>query len=101
LGAAAVAAILLTLGTGPADAAAGCDQTVLGAEGVIRPETSGMNCRQIKQMITAVPAEPGGYLVESPITGRLWKCHRNEPHSRRPLLRCELHAAHFSVHRRR
>jgi hypothetical protein len=93
-------AILLPLGAGASDTQPGCDQVVLGTDGVIRPETSGMTCSQIRRMLGGVPAEPGGWLQESPFTGRFWKCHRNEPRANRPLVRCELHAAHFSIRRR-
>ena len=93
-----IAAATLATVASPADAAvSGCDQTVLGVAGVIRPESSGMTCRQIKRMNSGVM--PGGapYLLESPFTGRFWKCRTRGPHPAAPLLRCELGPRRYSI----
>ena len=93
----ALAALALGCGSSAAARATGCDQTVLGTAGRIRPETSGMSCRQIKEMVTSI--SPGGqpYLFESPFTGKLWKCRARGSRPTAPLLRCELNAARFSI----
>jgi hypothetical protein len=86
--------------SGPASAAAtrsGCKQIVLGVAGMIRPESSGLTCRQIKRMNEAV--SPGGtpYLVESPDTGLYWKCRTRGSRPAAPLLRCEREGHRFSI----
>lgn len=97
VGAALVAAALSAPGATGAAAPGGCEQIVLDVAGKIRPETSGMTCRQIKRMNTGVV--PGGapYLLESPFTGRFWKCRTRGPRPKAPLLRCELDGRRFSI----
>ena len=93
----ALAALALGCGSSAAARATGCDQIVLETAGKIRPETSGMSCGQIKEMVTSI--SPGGqpYLFESPFTGKLWKCRARGSRPTAPLLRCELNAARFSI----
>jgi hypothetical protein len=95
--AATVAAALATAGPASAAAPGRCEQIILDVAGEIRPETSGMTCRQIKRMNTGVA--PGGapYLLESPFTGRFWTCRTRGPRRKAPLLRCELGNRHFSI----
>ena len=93
-----VALVALALHAGGAAAGSpGCDQTVLGTPGKIRPESSGMSCRRIKEMVTSVSPGSQPYLFESPFTGKLWKCLAPGKRSTGPLLRCELKAARFSI----
>jgi hypothetical protein len=93
----ALAGLTVGCGSSAAARATGCDQTVLGTPGKIHPETSGMSCGQIKEMVTSI--SPGGqpYLFESPFTGKLWKCRARGNRPTAPLLRCELKAARFSI----
>jgi hypothetical protein len=92
-----IAAVLAAGCSANAATDSGCDQTVLGVAGTIRPETSGMTCRQIRRMNSAV--SPGGapYFVESPFTERLWKCRTRGSRPTTPLLRCELGERRFSI----
>ncbi len=92
-----IAAAVATAGPAGAAAPGRCDQIVLGVAGKIRPESSGMTCRQIKRMNTGVA--PGGapYLLESPFTGRFWKCRTRGTRPKAPLLRCELGSRRFSI----
>lgn len=93
-----VALAALALHAGGASARTpGCDQTILGTAGVIRPESSGMSCRRIKEMVTSVSPGPQPYLFESPFTGNYWKCLARSNRSTGPLLRCELKAKRFSI----
>ena len=93
-----VALVALALHAGGAAAGSpGCDQTVLGTAGKIRPETSGMSCRQIKEMIVGISPDSRPFLTESPISGKFWKCRGRGNRPTGPLLRCELNAARFSI----
>jgi hypothetical protein len=93
-----VALVALALHAGGAAAGSpGCDQTVLGTAGKIRPESSGMGCRQIKEMIIGIPPDSRPYLQESPFTGQFWKCRGRGNRPTGPLLQCELNAARFSI----
>jgi hypothetical protein len=93
-----VAMIALALHAGgAAGQLPGCDQTVLGTAGKIRPENSGMSCRRIKEMIIAISPDSQPYLQESPFTGQFWKCRGRGNRPTGPLLRCELNAARFSI----
>jgi hypothetical protein len=93
-----VALVALALHAGGASAGTpGCDQMILGAAGEIRPESSGMSCRRIKEMVTSVSPGPQPYLFESPFTGKYWKCLAPGTRSADPLLRCELKAKRFSI----
>jgi hypothetical protein len=93
-----VALVALALHAGGAAASSpGCGQTVLGTAGKIRPETSGMSCRRIKEMVSTVSPGPGSYLFESPFTGKFWKCRARGNRPTGPLLRCELNAMRFSI----
>lgn len=93
-----VALVALALHAGGAAAKSpGCDQTVLGTPGKIRPESSGMSCRRIKEMVTSVSPGSQPYLFESPFTGKLWKCLARGNRPTGPLLRCELNAMRFSI----
>jgi len=93
-----VALIALAIHAGGATASSpGCDQTVLGTAGKIRPESSGISCRQIKEMIFAIPPDSRPYLQESPLTGKFWKCRGRGNRPTGPLLRCELNATRFSI----
>lgn len=53
----------------------GCDQTVLGTPGKIRPESSGLSCAAIKKLLSSVPAEPGGFLLSGESPDVVWKCN--------------------------
>jgi hypothetical protein len=93
-----VALVAFALHAGGATAGSpGCDQTVLETAGKVRPESSGMSCRQIKEMIIAIPPDSRPYLQESPFTGEFWKCRGRGSRPTGPLLRCELNAARFSI----
>jgi hypothetical protein len=93
-----VALVALALHAGGAAAGTpGCDQTILGNAGEIRPESSGMSCRRIKEMVTSVSPGPQPYLFESPFTGKYWKCLAPGNRSAEPLLRCELKSKRFSI----
>ena len=93
-----VALVALALhARGAAASSPGCDQTVLGTAGEIRPESSGMSCRRIKEMVTSVSPGSGAYLFESPFTGKFWKCRARGNRPTGPLLRCELNAMRFSI----
>jgi hypothetical protein len=90
--------VALALHAGSAAAGTpGCDQTVLGTAGKIRPENSGMSCRQIKEMVFSISPDSRPYLLESPFTGKFWKCRARGNRPAGPLLRCELNAARFSI----
>jgi hypothetical protein len=93
----AIAAVLAIGSSATAAPDRGCDQEILGVAGTIRPETSGMTCRQIRRMNSGV--SPGGapYFVESPFTGRLWKCRTRGSRPTAPLLRCERNERRFSI----
>ncbi len=90
-------ALALTACGSQAAADSPCGQMVLETAGKIRPESSGMTCRQIKEMIIATPPDSSPYLQESPFTGRNWKCRGRGDRPTGPLLRCELGEAHFSI----
>jgi hypothetical protein len=93
-----VALVALALHAGAAAAGSpGCDQTVLGTPGKIRPESSGMSCRRIKEMVTSISPGSRPYLFESPFTGKFWKCLARGNRPTGPLLRCELNAMRFSI----
>jgi hypothetical protein len=56
-----------------------------------------MSCRQVKEMITSISPDSRPYLLESPFSGKLWKCRARGNRLTGPLLRCELKAARFSI----
>jgi hypothetical protein len=97
IAAVAAAAVLAAGCSASAATDIGCDQIVLGVAGTIHPETSGMTCRQIRRMNSGV--SPGGapYWVESPFSGRLWKCRTHGSRPMAPLLRCEVGERRFSI----
>lgn len=74
----------------------GCVQE--GKPGWVLPETSGLTCSEINQMIQATPSEAGGFLLEGKATpGVLWKCRQYGAGSPRLLLRCIHERRRFSV----
>jgi hypothetical protein len=55
----------------------GCAQIVLGVQGRVVPETSGLTCAGVKRVIgVGVPATPGGYLIGTREPRVFWKCHK-------------------------
>jgi hypothetical protein len=101
-----VGALLLTfIGCGaPAGASAkGCLQNVHGVQGVVRPETSRLSCRQIVLQIQALPASPGSFLLEvsAPQGDGLWKCRLLDARRGQLLLKCAYGKSHFSIVRRK
>jgi hypothetical protein len=55
----------------------GCAQVVLGVQGRVVPETSGLTCAGVKRMLGGgVPATPGGYMWETTEPDVTWKCHK-------------------------
>ena len=65
--------------------------------GVIRPETSSLNCGQIKELIEVRPSEPGGFLAISEEPHGLWKCRVYVPKKSKILLGCTHHQDHFDI----
>jgi hypothetical protein len=54
----------------------GCSQTILDVEGRIEPGSSGLSCDGVKEVLGgSVPAEPGGYLIQTTEPRATWKCH--------------------------
>lgn len=75
----------------------GCHDEVQEVAGVIRPETSGLSCAQIKKLIEVQPSDPGGFLVIGEEPHRLWKCRIYVPKKSKVSLGCTHHQEHFSV----
>jgi hypothetical protein len=79
--------------------AGGCDLGVREHAATIKPGSSGMSCAQIKRWIYALPAEPGGFLLEDLNRKNVnWHCHlygRVETGS--PILRCTLGRREFEI----
>lgn len=75
----------------------GCHEEVQGIAEMIRPETSGLGCAQIKKLIEVRPSEPGGFVAIGEEPHRLWKCQVYVPKKSRVLLSCTHHQEHFGI----
>lgn len=60
----------------------GCEQVVHDVPGRVLPETSGLSCSAIKEMIAAGPADPGVITLEVAPNNLPWKCRLYGPSSR-------------------
>jgi hypothetical protein len=79
----------------------GCAQIVLGVEGRVVPETSGLSCAGVKEVIGgAVPATAGGYLLGAGEPEVTWKCHMYPSQgSSADLLSCSHGKQAFAIRR--
>lgn len=75
----------------------GCEQIVHDVPAQVMPETSGMSCVEIKEMIEVGPPEPGVYFLESPVSHLSWKCHLYDVNTSTLLLRCTHSRHQFSL----
>lgn len=78
---AAIAAALLLGGCDGSSSASiadqGCAQIVLGVEGRVDPETSGLTCAGVKEVLGGtVSPTPGVYFIETGEPRVTWKCHK-------------------------
>jgi hypothetical protein len=101
LAAAAIALLAAGCGGGSSGFADACAQTVLDVEGRIDPESSGLTCDEVKQVVGGgVPATPGGYLIEATEPRATWKCHIYPSSGTSPdLLACSHGVKSFAVRR--
>jgi hypothetical protein len=77
----------------------GCQEEVWeGVPGMVHPETSGLTCDAIKELIEVRPSEPESFLVQG--AHLQWKCRLNSPQGHTALLRCAHHRKHFSIVKR-
>lgn len=81
----------------PAMSSGGCQEEVQKVAGVIRPETSGLSCAQVKELVEVRPSEPGGFLAISEEPHGLWKCRVYVPKKSKILLGCTHHQEHFDI----
>jgi len=70
---------------------------IRGVGGKVQPETSGLTCAKVKEIIGSVPSEPQGYVVISESPHLLWKCRLNAAKGHSVLLGCIHHRKHFSI----
>lgn len=101
LGAVLVVCVLASACAGSAVSAVshGCQEEVWeGVPGLVQPETSGLTCDAIKELIKVRPSEPQSFLVQG--AHLQWKCQMNSPKGHTVLLRCAHHQKHFSVVKR-
>lgn len=75
----------------------GCRQDIRGVTGVIRPETSGLGCSAINELIFGIPSEPQGYSILGESPRLLWQCRLYATRGHSVLLQCSHQARHFSV----
>jgi hypothetical protein len=97
----AMTMLLAACGEGASLAQAGpCAETILEVEGQVAPESSGLTCSQIEQLITSVPSTPGGFLFSSGNPRETWKCHLYPSLAESTnLLTCARDNKEFSVRR--
>jgi hypothetical protein len=79
----------------------GCAQIVLGVQGRVVPETSGLTCAGVKRVLGGgVPATPGGYLIETREPRVIWKCHKYPSKGTSPdLIACSHGRKSFAIRR--
>lgn len=82
--------------TNPARAA-GCQESVSGVPGQIHPETSGLTCAGIRELIEIRPSTPEGFLTIGEHPHRLWKCRLYRAEGNAVLMRCRHHRERFSL----
>ncbi|HWH19167.1 MAG TPA: hypothetical protein VN671_01440 [Solirubrobacterales bacterium] len=101
LAATTIALLAAGCGGGSSGSADACALTVLDVEGRIDPGSSGLTCDGVKQVIGgAVPATPGGYLIQAREPRATWKCHIYPSSGASPdLLACSHGAKAFAVRR--
>lgn len=83
---------------GLVETSTGCHEEIWeGVPGVVRPETSGLTCTAIKELIKYRPSEPQGFLVSNESSNLRWKCQLYPAKAHLILLQCAHHQKHFSV----
>jgi hypothetical protein len=75
-----------------------CIELVPGGTGRILPETSQTNCAEIAHLTSALPREPGGFLLSPGTSRRDWRCHLYPVGGgSQDLLSCSRGKAKFSI----
>jgi hypothetical protein len=64
--------------------------------GMVRPETSRLDCEQIKNLIAILPPGPGSFVLANK-SHYQWECDQVKPGAGGFLLRCEHGDRRFSI----
>lgn len=75
----------------------GCRENIRGVNAVIKPETSGVHCTDIKNLIFGLPSEPQVYFIRGEKPHLRWKCRFYGTEQGSVLLRCEHNNRHFEI----
>lgn len=75
----------------------GCRPEIRGVSGLIRPETSGLNCGAINRLTFGMPSEPQAYSILSDSPRLLWNCRFYGVEEQAVLLRCQHDKKQFSI----
>jgi hypothetical protein len=80
------------------DQADSCAQTVLEVEGRIEPESSGLTCDGVRDLLGGALSEPGGFLIISKSPKATWKCHQYPSSGNsKDLISCVAGKRQFSI----
>lgn len=80
--------------------AGSCKQIVLEVDGRIVPESSGLTCAGVRQLLDSIPARPGSFLIVSKKPRVTWKCYLYpSAGDSKDLVTCSSRGRKFSVRR--